>query len=95
MDGPIGTARFAELAGAVQRVDDPHPAGRQPRRIVGPLLGEDRVARAAGRELGGQELVRQPVARLAQQVRLAAPRAQLNQPPTRLKRQLAGQVMAC
>jgi hypothetical protein len=91
--GPVGTARLAEFPGAVQRVDDPDPARRQPRRVVGPFLGEDHVTGATGRELAGQELVRQPIARLAQQVRLAAPRAQPEQPPARLDRQLAGQGM--
>jgi hypothetical protein len=32
------------FAGAVQRVDDPHPAGCEPGKVVGAFLGQDRVA---------------------------------------------------
>ena len=41
---PVLAAEFGELAGAVERVDDPHPLGGQPHRVVGALLGQHRVA---------------------------------------------------
>jgi hypothetical protein len=71
VDGPVGAAGFAELPGAVERVDDPDPARGQPRRVVGALFGQQHVPGTARGERRTQELVRQPVARLAQQVRLA------------------------
>ena len=67
------------------------PASWPPRRAVGAFLGQHCVPGTAGGELCAQELVRQPVARLAQQVRLAAAGAQLEQPTARLGGQLAGQ----
>jgi hypothetical protein len=80
VDGPVGAARLAELPGAVQRVDDPHPARGQPRGVVGALLGEHHVTGAAGGQFGGEEVVRLPVAGLAQVVLLAALSAQGQQP---------------
>ena len=46
--------------------------GRQPRPVVAPLLGQDRVTRPADRQFGGEELVREPVPRLAQIARIAS-----------------------
>jgi hypothetical protein len=91
VDGPVDAARLAELRGAVERVDDPHPACRPPGRVIGALFGQDDIPGAAARERRDQELVRQPVARLAQHVRLAAACAQLEQPPARFAGQFAGQ----
>jgi hypothetical protein len=91
VDGPVGAARLAELPGPVQRVDDPDPVRGQPRRVVGALLGQDDVAGTAGGERRGQELVRPPVAGLAQQVRLAARGPQLEQQLPRLGGQVPGQ----
>jgi hypothetical protein len=90
VDGPVGAARFAELPGAVQRVDDPDPAGAEPRGVVGALLGQDDVTRAQVGQRGGQELVRQPVTGLAQHVRVAALGAQLEQARPGLAGQVAG-----
>ena len=91
MDGPVGAAWLAEFPGPVQRVDDPDPARVQPRRVVGALLGEHDVAGTPVRQLPGEELVRQPVARLAQHVRVPAVSAQLEQPLTGLLGQVAGE----
>ena len=53
VDGPVVPARFAELAGAVERVDDPDPVGVEPARVLESLLGQHGVvgaiAGAAGR----------------------------------------------
>jgi hypothetical protein len=56
--GPILPARFGELTGAVERVDDPHPRGPQPRRVVNPLLRQHSVIRVPRRQLLDQEVVR-------------------------------------
>ncbi len=58
VDGPVGAPWFAELPGAVERVDDPYPVRGEPRGIIGALLGQDHVAGAAVSERGDQELVR-------------------------------------
>ena len=76
VDGPVGAARLAELAGAVQGVDDPHPVGGQPRLVVDALFGQDGVVRAFLCQLGHQELVRLPVSGVPQGVGVAAPGAQ-------------------
>jgi hypothetical protein len=55
--GPVGPTGLAELPGAVQRVDDPDPLGGVPGGRVGALLGQHRVAGAAGGQLGQQECV--------------------------------------
>jgi hypothetical protein len=91
VDGPVGAARLTELPGAVQRIDDPDPARTEPRGVVGTLLGEHHVTRPPGGQRGGEELVRQPVAGLAQHVRVAALGAQFEQPPARLAGQVAGE----
>ena len=72
MDGPVGSARLAELAGAVERVDDPDPVGGQPFLVVDALLGQDGIFRAFSRQLGQQELVRLPVSRVPQLAGVAA-----------------------
>jgi hypothetical protein len=64
--GPVGPARFAEFACAVEWIDDPDPFGREAHRIVGALLGEHGVVGVGGRERGHDELVRRPVALGAQ-----------------------------
>ena len=43
MDGPVAAAGFAELARAVERVDDPHPFAFEPDRVVLRLLRQHRV----------------------------------------------------
>ncbi len=93
MNRPVGATRLAELPGAVERVDDPHPVRAEPRRVVGALLGEHHVTGAAGGQLGGEEVVRQPVAGLAQHAGVAALGAQVQQPPARLAGQVAGEHM--
>jgi hypothetical protein len=86
VDRPVGASWFAEFPGPVQRVDDPDPLGREPRRVVRGLLGQDDVTGPTAGQLGDQELVRKPVARLAQHVRLvpSTAGAQLEQQPPRL-----------
>jgi hypothetical protein len=63
---PVRTGRFAELPGAIERIDDPDPLGSEPGRVVLALFGQDRVGRAAAGKLGGEELMRRQVARLTQ-----------------------------
>ena len=54
MNRPVGAARLAKLPGAVQRINDPDPAGGQPVRIVDRFLGEHRVARPSTLQLARQ-----------------------------------------
>jgi hypothetical protein len=56
--GPVGAAVLGELAGAVERVDDPHPVGGEPGRVVAALLREHRVTGTQPRQLGHEQLVR-------------------------------------
>ena len=60
--GPVGATLLAELAGAVERIDDPDAVGAESDRVVGRLLGEHRVVSVGGGERGDDELVRRPVA---------------------------------
>jgi hypothetical protein len=55
---PVGAARLAELPGPVERIYDPHPVGRQPRRIVGPLLGEHHITGPGFVQPGQQKVMR-------------------------------------
>ena len=60
---PVGAAGLAELAGTVQRVDDPDPVGALPLDgIPDTLLGEHHVARAVPAQLGHQQFVGELVA---------------------------------
>ena len=60
--GPVGAALLAELARAVERVDDPDAFGAEPDRVVGALLGEHGVVGVRRGERGDDELVRRAVA---------------------------------
>ena len=63
MHRPIRPARFAELARAVERIDDPDPFGVEPYEVVVlGLLGQHRVAVAPLCELRRDEVVRLLVA---------------------------------
>ena len=77
--GPVVARRLGELAGAVERVDDPDPAGVQPDLVVLALLGEDGVVRPVLGEQGHQQLVGGLVAGVlelaALEALLRAPRA--------------------
>ena len=55
MDRPVRAARLAELAGAVEGIDDPHPVTAEPPRVLEPLLGQDRVVGPDSRQLVGEE----------------------------------------
>ena len=55
--GPVVATEFGELAGAVERVDDPHPLGGQADGVVGALLGQHRVAGPLARQRFHQEVV--------------------------------------
>ena len=44
--GPVGATVLAELVGAVERVDDPHPVGGEPADVLEALLGEHDVVGA-------------------------------------------------
>ena len=55
---PVHPSRLAVLAGAVQRVHDPDPVGRQARRIVPyPLLGEHLVTWPPAFQRGDDQVV--------------------------------------
>jgi hypothetical protein len=54
MDRPVG-ATLAELAGAVERVEDPNPIRRKPRWVVHGLLREDGVAGPCRRKASMEE----------------------------------------
>ena len=58
--GPVRPARLAELAGAVERVDDPDPPGIQPRVVDAPFLRQDRVVRPQLREPGERRNISYP-----------------------------------
>jgi hypothetical protein len=61
MHRPV-VAPLAELARAVERIDDPQAARLQARRVVGRFLGEDGVARARLGEPRQDQRVRLAVA---------------------------------
>ena len=46
--GPVVAAVLAELVGAVERVDDPHPVGVEAARVLDALLGQHGVVRSGG-----------------------------------------------
>ena len=48
VDRPVAAAGLAELPGAVERVDDPHPLGVEAAQVVAALLGQDGVAGGLG-----------------------------------------------
>ena len=90
VDGEVDAARpvgvdLGELAGAVQRVDDPDPLGGEAARVVLRLLGQDGVVGAVVRQLGGEPGLGVSVARRAEalaverQVARAGPLAQANE----------------
>ena len=47
--GPVDRGGLAELAGAVERIDDPHPLGAEPDGVVDALLGQHGVVGACWR----------------------------------------------
>jgi hypothetical protein len=67
---PVRPVRLAELAGAVERVDDPDPARAESLGGVLPLLGQHLVGRTALCEFGDEQFVRAAVALLAEHVRV-------------------------
>ena len=62
VDGPVGATLLAELAGAVERIDDPDARRREPRRVVDALLRQHRVVGMRRRQRGDDEVVRRAVA---------------------------------
>ena len=93
MDRPVGAPGLTELPGAIQRVHDPDPVGRQPRPVVAALLGQDRVTRPARRQFGGEELVGEPVSRLAQIAGIASLGTQPEQQRPGLLREFSGKAI--
>ena len=57
MDRPVGAAAFAELVGAVERIDDPDPIGGEAATVVGALLGQHDI----GGPGGGDRVEQEPV----------------------------------
>ena len=43
VDGPVAAAGLAKLSRPIQRVNDPHPWGREPEAVVPALFREHRV----------------------------------------------------
>jgi hypothetical protein len=76
VDGPVTSAWLAELAGAVERIDDPHAVGGQSCLVVDALFGEDRVIGPGLRQFGHQEFVGLAISGVTQGVRVAASGAQ-------------------
>ena len=86
VDGPVVARRLGELAGAVERVDDPHPARGEAglvvgrllgqHRVVGPVLGQDAVELGLGGGVAGvlEGLALQARRPRRERVRRAAPR---------------------
>jgi hypothetical protein len=71
MHGPVRAPRFAELPGAVERIDDPDAFGVEPDRIVVlGLLGQHGVAMAPLRELCRDVVVRTLVASVSKRRRI-------------------------
>lgn len=54
---PVVAPLRGEFAGAVQRVDDPHPVGLQAFQIVVGFLAEHRITRALGSQAAQQQRV--------------------------------------
>jgi hypothetical protein len=79
VDGPVGSAWLAELAGAVEGVDNPYPVGGQAGLVVAALLRKDGVAGPGLRQLGHQELVGLPVSGVPQGRGVAARGAQVKE----------------
>jgi len=65
VDSPVDPTAFAVLPGAVERVDDPYPWSPETGRVVGPLLGQDGVVGAGGRQQRGDQLLGAGVALVA------------------------------
>jgi hypothetical protein len=64
VDGPVGTAGLTELAGAVERVDDPEAT--VPRDVLEPLFGADVILGIEAVQLLDQELMGQAVPGVSQ-----------------------------
>ena len=87
MYGPVRPLRFAVLARAVERVDDPHPPVAQPSPVVGRLLGEHGVVGPCFGEGAGEELVGQAIAGVAQVVEPVGGIAELEPVPFQKRHQ--------
>ena len=59
---PVGAAGLAELAGAVERIDDPDPPTVEASGVLEPFLGQHGVAGPQPGQLGGDEVLRGQVA---------------------------------
>jgi hypothetical protein len=66
---PVPPAPFAELPGAVERIDDPHPLHLEAPEVVAALLGQHAVAGHGLPDQVHQQVVGQPVALVADVVR--------------------------
>ncbi len=95
MDGPVG-ARLAIFAGAVDRIDDPHPAVGQPCAITGHLLGEQAILGPLLPQRMDEELVGGLVAGLAERLGAEQARgADLQQQAAGGFGEMGGQVRVC
>ena len=93
MDRPIRSP-FGIFAGAVERIDDPDPHRRQPRRIVRAFLREDGVAGPPLGEAGENQIVGDPVGGTAERgAREDRALALREQQAARFRRQMRGQVL--
>src|SRR5699024_11844917 len=84
-----------ELPGAVERIDDPHPACLRTVRVVDTLLRQHRIARTQAAERGVEELVRGAISQGPQDLRLveAVPSTQAQQHASRRVRQVTRHLM--
>ncbi|AUS51255.1 Uncharacterised protein [Mycobacterium tuberculosis] len=91
---PVVATRCGELAGAIQRVNNPHPIGFQPGQIVVGLLTEHCVTRPFGLQPSQQQRVSLAVTGFPERPWLIETdlRTHLEQQLSRVRRQVGGQL---
>ena len=92
MDGPVGPSGLGELAGAVERVDDPDPVGVDACGVVRALLGQDRVVGALDGQALEQQVVGAEIAFVAELVGIDARCPQLDEELSRRGREGRGKI---
>ena len=76
MHGPVAAAHFAELIGAIERVDDPHPVGAEAARVVGALFRQHGIVGPRLAQRLHQETVTGYITRIHHLPRRRTPRLQ-------------------
>jgi hypothetical protein len=94
VDRPVVSRNLAELAGAVERIDDPHALRAEPHVVVLALLGEDGVRGPGLAQSRHEQLVGLGISGGAELGGLTAPAlAQPQEKVARTRGELAGQGM--